>query len=208
MATYVYIDGFNLYYGAVKHTKLRWLDIGRMCRLLLPGHDIVGFPYCTAIVSGRDNDPDKPLRQQMYLRALQTIPNLSISLGTFMTHVVPMRLANPPANGAKCVRVIKTEEKGSDVNLATHLLHDAHLDRYDVAVVVSNDSDLIEPMRIVRREMGKCVGVLNPQRHPCKAIVPEVDFFKQIRQGAIAASQFPDVMTDARGSFHKPAKWM
>jgi hypothetical protein len=117
-----------------------------------------------------------------------------------------MRLANPQLGGPTFAKVVKTEEKGSDVNLATHLLHDARLDRYDTAVLISNDSDLIEPLRIVRKELRKKVGVLNPQKHPCKAIVPEVDFFKQIRAGVLVASQFPDVMTDTNGTFHRPAK--
>ena len=142
----------------------------------------------------------------MYLRALRTTPDLFVSLGKFQVHNVRMRLAHPQPNAPPSVEVIKTEEKGSDVNLATHLLHDAHLGRYDLAVLISNDSDLIEPLRIVRNELAKKVGVLNPQKHPCKAIIPE-DFFKQIRPGVLGASQFPDVMTDGTGSFHRPKKW-
>ena len=104
-------------------------------------------------------------------------------------------------------RVIKTEEKGSDVNLATHLLHDAHMDRFDVAVVVSNDSDLLGPIKIVRNELGKKVGILNPQKNPSRAILPHIDFIKQIRSGALGASQFPATMQDATGQFTKPAGW-
>ena len=49
----------------------------------------------------------------------------------------------PPGQPQKYARVIKTEGKGSDANLATHLLNDTHMDRFDVAVVISNDSDLL-----------------------------------------------------------------
>ena len=206
MRTSVYVDGFNLYYGSIRGTKLHWLDIGKMCALLLPSSQIVRIRYCTAMVSAR-GDVDKPVRQQMYLRALRTTPDLFVSLGNFQVHNVRMRLAHPQPGGPTSAQVVKTEEKGSDVNLATHLLHDAHLNRYDLAVLISNDSDLIEPLRIVRNELGKKVGVLNPQKHPCKAIVPEVDFFKQIRSGVLGASQFPDVMADATGAFRCPAKW-
>ncbi|HVH69249.1 MAG TPA: hypothetical protein VM716_15380 [Gemmatimonadales bacterium] len=38
MKTYVYVDGFNLYYGAVKGTPFKWLDIRQLCQLLLPKH--------------------------------------------------------------------------------------------------------------------------------------------------------------------------
>lgn len=207
LRTAVYVDGFNLYYGAIKGTKHHWLNIAKMCQLLLPGQQITSIRYCTARVSGRPGDPDKPVRQQVYLRALQTIPQLQISLGMFLSHQVRMPLVKPLPTGERHAWVIKTEEKGSDVNLATHLLHDAHLNQYDTAVVISNDSDLLEPIRIVRRELHKKVGILNPHKNPCKVLVPEVDFFKQIRQGVLAASQFPEELTDSHGIIHKPAKW-
>lgn len=105
------------------------------------------------------------------------------------------------------VRVWKTEEKGSDVNLATHLLNDAHLGRFDVAVVVSNDSDLLEPIKIVRQQIGKTVGILNPHKNLSRALLPHIDFIKPIRSGVLGASQFPDTMRDAVGTFTKPVGW-
>ena len=105
------------------------------------------------------------------------------------------------------MRVIKTEEKGSDVNLATHLLHDAHMGRFDIAVVVSNDSDLLEPIKIVRGQLGKKVGILNPHKNPSRALLPHIDFIKQIRAGVLQASQFSPVLTDQHGTFTKPGAW-
>jgi hypothetical protein len=64
-------------------------------------------------------------RQQVYLRALETIPGLSIDYGHYLSHVTRMPLAQPRRGGARTVQVVKTEEKGSDVNLATYLLLDA-----------------------------------------------------------------------------------
>jgi uncharacterized LabA/DUF88 family protein len=201
------VDGFNLSYGCLKRTPFKWLNIMAMCRLLLPRNQITSIRYCTAIVSGRGNDQDKPIRQQVYIRALKTIPELVVSFGTFLSHPVTMRLSSQHPCGERYVQVIKTEEKGSDVNLATHLLHDAHLNRYDVAAVISNDSDLLEPIRIVRRELHKQVGILNPQKHPAKVLLSEVDFFKQIRAGVLAKCQFPDELTDAHGTIRKPLEW-
>ena len=105
------------------------------------------------------------------------------------------------------VDVIKTEEKGSDVNLATHLLYDGFRNDYEVAVIVSNDSELLEPVKIVRYELGKKVGLLNPHPKPRRALLPHVDFIKKIRTGVLAASQFPPTLTDAHRTFHKPANW-
>jgi len=104
---------------------------------------------------------------------------------------------------------LKTEEKGSDVNLASHLLLDAFRKRCDTAVVISNDSDLTEPVKLARYELGVRVGVVNP--HPAKRrsreLSREAHFFKQVRPAALAASQFPDTLVDATGTFHKPKSW-
>ncbi len=183
--TCVYIDGFNLYYGALRKTPYRWLNPRRLCELLLPKNTVAEIKYFTALVSARPNDPDQPMRQQLYLRALRTVPGVSIHLGHFLSHEVMMPLVVPAGARQQYVRVIKTEEKGSDVNLATHLLHDAHMGRFDVGVVVSNDSDLLEPIKIVRKQLGKKVGILNPHPTPSRALLPHIDFFKPIRAGVL-----------------------
>ena len=207
ITTSVYIDGFNLYYGSLRKTPYRWLNVRTLCELLLPNNTVSDIKYFTALVSARPNDPDQPVRQQLYLRALRTVPSVTIHLGHFLTHTITMPLAPVVGQPQQYVRVIKTEEKGSDVNLATHLLHDAHMGRFDVAVVISNDSDLLEPIRIVREQLGKKVGVLNPHKNPSRALLPHLDFIKQIRAGVLQASQFPDAITDATGAFTKPAVW-
>jgi uncharacterized LabA/DUF88 family protein len=163
--------------------------------------------YFTALVSARPGDPGQTVRQQLFLRAIGTLPILSVHLGHFLSHEVMMPVAAPAGQQPQYVRVIKTEEKGSDVNLATHLLHDAHMGRFDVAVVVSNDSDLLEPIKIVREQLGKQVGVLNPHKNPSRALLPHIDFIKPIRTGVLQASQFPDVLTDRHGTFTKPSGW-
>jgi uncharacterized LabA/DUF88 family protein len=118
-----------------------------------------------------------------------------------------MPLANPSPGGPQTVEVIKTEEKGSDVNLATHLLRDGFRGDYDVAVVVSNDSDLLEPIKIVRRELGFRVGLLNPQKKPSRVLQQEVDFLRQIRKGALQRSQLPPTLKDSQGTITKPSSW-
>ena len=174
---------------------------------MLPKNTVVDIKYFTALVSSRPSNPDQSLRQQLYLRALKTVPGVSIHYGHFLTHEVTMPLVTPAGQRQQYARVVKTEEKGSDVNLATHLLHDAHMGRFDIAVVVSNDSDLLEPIKIVREELGKKVGLLNPHRNPSRALLPHIDFIKAIRAGVLGASQFPPTLTDAHGTFTKPASW-
>ena len=82
--------------------------------------------------------------------------------------------------------------------------------QYDVAGVLSNDSDLAEPMRIVRYEFGLTVGLLTPQldKHlQSKQLIKFSKFKKTISQADLAASQFPDHLSDKTGTFHKPASW-
>ena len=95
MSTNVYIDAFNLYYGCLKGTPYRWLDLDLLCRLLLPSYAVNRIRYFTAIVESRPGDPGQQQRQQAYLRALLTIPNQSIHFGSFLTNAVRLPLVEP-----------------------------------------------------------------------------------------------------------------
>jgi uncharacterized LabA/DUF88 family protein len=205
--TFVYVDAFNLYFGALKGTPYRWLDLQKLCRLMLTQNDVLWIRYFTALVKPRKLDPEQPSRQQVYLRALKTLPGLSVHFGHFLSHKVKMPLAETASGSVQYVDVIKTEEKGSDVNLAAHLLNDAYQGRYETAVVISNDSDLLEPIKMVRELLGKKVGILNPHRHPSIDLRRFADFFKKIRPGTLAKCQFPSLLSDEHGSFSKPATW-
>lgn len=206
----VYVDGFNLYYGCLKGTEYRWLDLGAFCQKLIPSNPINRIRYFTARISARPQDPDGPVRQETYLRALATTPGLSIHLGHFQQTTVRAPLAKPKPGGAKTVEVLKTEEKGSDVNLATYLLLDAFRKDCDLAVVVSNDSDLEAPIRVAMRELGIPVGLVNPHKARFRSrdlLSLNPVFFKQIRPNALKASQFPAILGDAHGEIRRPPKW-
>lgn len=210
--TIVYVDGFNLYYGALKDGPSRWLNVTELCRRLLrPTHQIVAVRYFTARVQPRPGNPKQAQRQQVYLRALATTPGLSIHYGHFLTRKVNRRLTRPPRRGSPNRLVWNTEEKGSDVNLASHLLIDGFRARYDIAVVISNDSDLKTPVEFVRGELEAPVGILNPHKNRSWALSPRKlsagSFYKPIRVAALAASQLPETLEDADGTIHKPKSW-
>jgi hypothetical protein len=145
---------------------------------------------------------------------LRTLPDLEIILGEFRTRRVRAAVVSPPPN---TIEVFKTEEKGSDVNLAAHLLLDAFLGRYDAAIVVTGDSDLISPIKMVRSALSKPVGVLNPQRNSGPGCRPPrrsaglqnaASFYQDsVTWAQLAAAQFPDTLKDASGTFHKPPSW-
>jgi uncharacterized LabA/DUF88 family protein len=217
--TYVYIDGFNLYYGALKGTGFRWLDLNAFCSLLLPRNDIRKIKYFTARVVARPGNPNTAVRQQTYLRALATLSSIEVHLGHYLSHTRWMPLAAAgggvltDAKGrVQFAEVVREEEKGSDVNLATHLMHDAHRGEFDVAVVVTNDSDLATPIELVRRDLGLPVGVINPHAMNPKSrqsiqLRRVASFLKEVRPGGLRKCQFPPTLVDANGPFHKPATW-
>jgi hypothetical protein len=179
-----------------------------------PRNQIAGTKYFTAKVSALPNNPGQPIRQMMFWRALRTLPNLEIIEGDFRTRKVPMAVVSPPPN---FITVFKTEEKGSDVNLAAHLLLDGFRNQYECAIVISGDSDLVTPIRMVRDELKKPVGVLNPQRlsgpncrPPRKnaGLQQAASFYQNgVNWAQLLSAQFPNPMTDAIGSFHKPTTW-
>lgn len=208
----VYVDGFNLYFGALRNTPHRWLDLEQLSHgLLRADYQLNRIRYFTARVKNRDGDPTVSDRQQAYLRAIDTLPSVTIHYGLFLTHSTSM----PRADGSGFAQVLKTEEKGSDVNLATWLVLDAVDDDFDTALVISNDTDLIEPIQEVRRRFPVTVGVAapvaRPGRHPNRDLVNASDFNVHItkkRQKLLRDSQFTSPLTDADGrEIRKPATW-
>jgi uncharacterized LabA/DUF88 family protein len=163
MRTAIYIDGFNLYYW-LKPLPYRWIDVKALAlnAITRPSqqHEIVAVKYFTARVSDTQDDPTKATRQDIYLRALtKIIPELRICYGEFRRQKKLMPRVNWDGSAGKPVLVWDTEEKGSDVNLAVDLVDDAWSGLYEMAVVISNDSDLERALMIVKRKQRR-VGVL------------------------------------------------
>ena len=226
MDTHVYIDGFNLYYGLLKGTPYKWLDLERFCDQLLPKNTIRKIYYFTAKVDARPNDPDQPTRQQAYLSALATSPRVEVHFGTFMSSVVrQVEVTSDPSTGrylraggkpvikldsagapAK-VWTYKSEEKGSDVNLAAYLLRDAYRSECTCAVIVSNDSDLLTPIRMVKADCGLTIGLVPPRPKGSVELKRLADFKVDPRTHWLASSQFPDPVQTSKGAIHKPANW-
>jgi hypothetical protein len=102
-------------------------------------------------------------------------------------------------------KVWKSEEKGSDVNLASHLIRDAFQGKFDAAAVLSNDTDLVEPIRIVAEELGLPVGLLCPVPKPAESLARVASFIRHIRIQHLHASQFPDVIPGT--AISRPITW-
>ena len=216
MRTFIYIDGFNLYFRLLKdRPALKWLNVKALSAAVLPAQNQISrVNYYTAHVSGR-LDPDAPRRQKAYLGALQSVPEIAIHYGNFLSTEKWAGIVHPPKTKPPVpftppfpdvIKVWKTEEKGSDVNLGCHLVRDAFQGSYDAAAVLSNDTDLVEPIRIVTQELGLPVGLIAPVPKPAASLKAVVSFVRHIRPSDLHHAQFPDPIPGTR--IRKPVSWV
>lgn len=206
-----YIDGFNLYYNSLKGTSNKWLDIYSLCNSFLKKHQkLVAVKYFSARVSSTPDDPNKTNRQLVYLNALKVNPDVDVKLGFFSIHKVQMPQADLFYNGKiNLVDVIKTEEKGTDVNLAVQLVTDAFENKFDYAMLFSNDSDMAEAIKIAHKNCGKLIGLyIDKKAHPNKILTENICYIKRITQSHFRNNQFNDVIIDNKGrKITKPKEW-
>lgn len=205
--TFVYVDGFNFYYGAVRGTRYKWLNLRALLDEVLRKNDVGRIYYFTALVKPTQDDPQKPSRQQTYIRALQTLNDLEVEYGQYVSKVRELRRADN--RGTLEVRWRK--EKGSDVNLATRLMDDFYQDRFEAAAVVSNDSDLAAPIRTINSRREQPVGIVIPTKwknEPSQELTEAAAFRYRIRKKALRESQFPETVTDNKGNeYVRPGVW-
>ena len=207
LRTNVYVDGFNFYYGQVKDSPYKWLNPVELFKTVLgEENELIKIKYFTAKVQPTDRDPQINTRQDTYFRALKAYcPEVKTYFGHFLRHKVYAENANPPPNK---IEIIKTEEKGSDVNLALHLLNDAWSNQYDCAVIVSNDSDLASALQLVKEEHNKVIGLITPgapKRSPSWQLRKYASFSKVIRPWAMQKSLLPNPIPNTE--ITKPKSW-
>lgn len=240
----VYVDGYNLYYGARRIVGKsvpgwRWLDIRSMVEGLISNQAtwtdwaLARIVYCTARVSGASN-PAGQQEQDVYLRALGRSGSVDhIEYGNYVARVATAPLATEGPNGKPAltrsawpvmvqdanggdvpeatfmVKVARREEKGSDVNVASHLLIDTLSRTVDAAVVISNDSDLAMPIQHARSFIP--VGLVNPtpgflagklRGQPSDGVGNH--WWYQLRESDLTGHQLPPVID---GKIRKPPPW-
>ncbi|OCB76197.1 hypothetical protein B0A79_17635 [Flavobacterium piscis] len=154
----VYVDGFNLYFGMLDagFNNCKWLNLRLLVDNLLQSNQVVvEVKYFTSRVS---NNPDKQKRQSTYLEALEST-GVKIYYGNYQSDTVECR---------RCNSVWPTyNEKMTDVNIATQILIDAYQDKYDMAMLISGDSDLVPPMKAVHEifKNKRVFAAFPPKRH-------------------------------------------
>ena len=200
----VYVDGFNLYYGLKSKGWRRyyWLDLRRLATKLLGRNQrLVTVRYFTTRLSSRVSGRAKRRRQDTYLEALATLPDLHIHYGYHLPKSITCQACG--------TTWITYEEKMTDVNMAVELLGDAQDGAFDTAIIVSGDSDLTGPITAVRRRYPeKRVVVIFPPSRVSKHLRKEATASFTIGRKVLKDSQFPDQVTKPDGYIlTRPPRW-
>jgi 6-hydroxy-3-succinoylpyridine 3-monooxygenase len=202
----VYIDGFNLYYGAVKDTPHKWLNIQRYFELLRRDDDVIRIKYFSAMIQGGG-----VADQETYLKALATLPKVDIILGKYKTKRAACRVTGCSHSGDR--NFTAWEEKRTDVNIAVQMMDDAYQNACDIFVIVSGDSDLVPPLYMIKNRFpAKKVVVYVPARDRIRGAAVEIrsaaDKDSTLPQNLLRHSQFPPTLPDgAGGTIAKPPSW-
>lgn len=230
MRAIFYIDGFNFYYlRTKKQPQFKWLNLKALADEIVPaGTSVLNVNYYTASVSGKI-DADAPRRQQALFSALATVPEVRVFKGRFLYSEKWAGLVKPAQAmplgyvwsqpEQDVVKIKKAEEKGSDVNLGVHLVRDAFIDAFDVAYVLTNDTDLVEPVRIVTQEVGKKVCIVAPCRPfmdrgrtvpvPAPSLAAVSSFTHYVDDAELLAAQFPQhINRVGKKPVSRPATWV
>ena len=219
-----YIDGFNFYYLALKaKPQYKWLNPKALADGIV--HDdttVACVKYFSAPVSAKISQTAHK-NQNVYLRALRTIPAIDIILGKFVVREKSVTLTPEEQHSLNRIKVMASiaEEKRTDVNLASHLIYDACNDNFDIAYVITNDTDFIEPIRMVKEIIGKPIVIVAPRtsfvgggKSKFGTSVPESKLKRAasetyfINDSLLGDSQFPDEIHKKNGKIiRKPQKW-
>ena len=199
-----YIDGFNLYFGMKEKGWRRyyWLDVHLLAKnLLKPYQELTATKYFTSRVYSTPNDPKKTKRQGEYLEALNTVPGCKIFYGHYLEKVIRCN---------RCSHCWTTyEEKMTDVNISVELMTDAYQDKFDTAFLISGDSDLVGPIKAVRRSfpLKRVVVGFPPRRHSVQ-LKKVANAIFAIGRKKIADSMFPDQVRKTDGYIlRRPDRW-
>lgn len=202
----VYIDGFNLYYGALRGSQHKWLDLAKYFTLLRQDDQIQKIWYFTALTGG-----SKGIRQETYLRALNTTPLVSVQYGRYKKKTLRCYVPSCRHGGPREYQA--PEEKGTDVKIALQMLDDAYQRSCDRMIVVSGDEDLLPAIELVKMRFPDIkITVYIPARDPTRAAARRLrgasDKHSTLPLVLLAKSQFETILEGKTGeAIHRPTGW-
>jgi hypothetical protein len=228
MKTIVYIDGYNLFYGCLKHTRDKWLDLhtlfaGHILKAQCPEAELVSIKYFTAPIRAKvASQGDQALAaQQSYHRALELLYPEKVEAihGYYSLEKAKLLAYKQPPDKTHRVDVWKLEEKQTDVNIALTAYRDAATGRAEQLVFVSNDTDIEPALKAIREDMGNTrqLGVTIPMRKPKDSATRRPpnqrlsdwsDWTRShITDEELANSQLPEKIPTKKKPIIKPAYW-
>jgi len=197
----VYLDGFNLYFGLKSKgwKKYYWLNLKTFSQSLISSRQsLVHTKYFTSKVTKPES---KRKRQAAWLSALGTLTDFTIYYGRFQSYEEECRRCG--------YRYLTANEKKTDVNIATQLLVDAFQDRFDTAMLVTADSDLVPPITEVQRLFpNKFIKVAFPPGRSSFELRNTVQPCFTIFESKLRKNLFPDQVQLPTGyTVKRPASW-
>lgn len=219
MKTIVYIDGYNLYYGLLRRSPYKWLDLYSLFQnhVLNNDADVIEVRYYTAPVLGKmSDDPESQQRQRIYLQALRKMPPNKIQIieGKMVASTPFLRLitAIPEMPERTHVQVYTLNEKNTDVNLASDLITGAWTGAYEQAVICTNDTDISGAIASVKRHHPNItLGLVAPipgndHRKMASDLTKYASWAKILSPVHLANSQLPSKIPNT--SIRIPEKWI
>lgn len=227
MKTICYVDGYNLYFGCLKHTPYKWLDLFKLFNQILnaqdPSFEVVGIKYFTSPIITKLATQGQLAQQsqQAYHRALETLyPEVvTIINGYYSMDKAHAVVYKSPPDKTDRVDVWKLEEKQTDVAMALTAYRDAQKGNAEQLVFVSNDTDLEPALKAVRDDFGAQIriGVVLPIRELPQGSVRRpgnnrlsvlADWTRSvIKNHELASSQFPVTIPTRKKPIRKPVYW-
>ena len=196
-----YIDGFNLFLGMIDagYNHCKWLDIHLLAQTLKHStHSVTTVKYFTSRIN---NNASKQKRQSAYLDALGTL-DIKIIYGEFRTNWMNCKICGQGWYESK--------EKKTDVNIATHMIKDAFKNEYDVAILISGDSDLVPPVTAIKELYpDKEIRIAFPPNRESNELKKVADGSFKIGVQKLEASQLPKTIVNKYGDkIVKPVEWL
>jgi len=198
-----YIDGFNLYFG-LRNKGWRcyyWLDVESLCQKLLnPRQHLILVKYFTSRI--KKSSPEKRKRQSTYIEALSTLEGVRLYYGKYV--LTPIECRN-------CGHKDEIqEEKMTDVQLAVEMVCDAFRNKYNTALVVSGDIDLVPSIERVRAEFpNKRIIVAFPPMRTADELRGVANGYIHVTEPILQKSLFPEEIPKIGGYIlRRPPKWI